>query len=416
MRRILLLAFAQLWVLAALTPPAVVGLSLLVQRWAGPEDAPALLGVALACGSAAALVCNPLFGRWVDRTPRRLGGRRVWLVLGAAGGLAGSVCVALAADPVALILSWVLTQGAYNACFAAVNGMLSSELEANDRTRAAGALTAVSFLGTLPGLLVTGLLASDVVLMTTLLPAVALVLTSAVALIVRDAGGTRRREAQHGRDLRALRSRPFLVAFGVRFALGAELAGGLIYGLYLFQERWSLPTADAVRWVALTTFSGALGLVAAAAVLALLGRRRGLEPVLLRWALVGTAIGMVARGLAPSPELFLAASVVAGASIGVGSTATRSLVQGMLPPERSAFGLGVFNVASTGSVIVAPLLASALLAAGALLPLADRYAGYYLLFAAPLLLLLLAVRRSTLGARDRAPRDDAPVDAEPAAR
>lgn len=397
MRRILLLALAQLSVLAALTPPAVVGLSLLLQRWAGPDAAPAVLGVALACGSTAALVCNPLFGRWVDRTPRRLGGRRLWLVLGALGGLAGSVCVALAGDPTALILAWMLTQGAYNACFAAVNGLLSTELQARDRTRAAGALTAVSFLGTLPGLLVAGLFAEDAILMTTLLPTVALVVVLAVAGIVKDAGGARPRPEQRGRDLRALRSRPFVVAFTVRFTLGAELTAGLIYGLYLFQERWGLATPDAVRWVSLTTFVGAMGLVAAAATLALV-RRDGLETVLLRCAVLGTAAGMVGRGLAPSPELFLVASVIAGASIGIGSTATRSLVQGLLPPDRAAFGLGVFNAANTASVIVAPLIASGLLAAGALLPLADRYAGYYLLFAAPLLLLLLLLRRAPLRA------------------
>lgn len=396
MRRVLLLALAQASVLAALTPPAVVGLSLIAQRWGDASDAPALLSIALTCGALAAMVCNPLFGRLVDRTPARLGGRRPWLVLGALGGLAGSWWVATATGPLEVTLAWVATQASYNACFAAVNGLLSVGLRARDRTRAAGVLTAVSYVGTLPGLAVAALLPADTVLMTVVLPVVALAATSAVAVAVADPRPAERAAVPRG-ELGALLSRPFLIAFAVRFALATELTAGLVFGLYLFQERWGLAVADAVRWVSSTTLAGAAGLVAAAVVLALL-RPAGVRPAaLLGAAVLGTSAAMLGRGFAPTPELFLLASVVAGASIGVGSTVSRAVVQGVLPPERSAFGLGVFNVASMGAAAIAPLLASVFLALGTALMADDPYRAYYLLFAAPMPLLLIPLHASRRG-------------------
>lgn len=393
MRRVVLLALAQASVLAALTPPAVVGLSLIAQRWGSAAEVPVLLSIAITCGSIAAMVCNPLFGRLVDQTPARLGGRRPWLVLGAIGGLAGSLWVASATEPLEVTLAWVATQASYNACFAAVNGLLSVDLRAQHRTRAAGLLTAVSYVGTLPGLAVAALFPTDTVLMTVLLPVVALAATGAVASIVADPRPGERPVAPRG-ELAALISRPFIIAFAVRFALGTELTAGLIYGLYLFQERWDLPVADAVRWVSLTTFAGALGLVAAAIVLALVRPARVSPAALLAVAVVGTSLAMLGRGFAPTPELFLVASVLAGASIGVGSTVSRAVVQGTVPPARAAFGLGVFNIASMGAAVVAPLIASAFLTAGAALLAEDAYLAYYVLFAAPMPLLLIPLLRS----------------------
>lgn len=392
MRRVLVLAVAQSAVLAALTPPAVVGLSLLAQRWASGTEAPVLLSVALACGAAAAMVSNPLFGRLVDRTPTRLGGRRMWLVLGAVGGLAGSAWVASASGPLEVTLAWVTTQACYNACFAAVNGLVSVGLRPEDRTRAAGVLTAVAYIGTLPGLAVAALFATDLVLMTVLLPVIALGVTTVVALAVADDSGPERPSAPRG-ELRALASRPFVVAFVVRIALSTELTAGLIYGLYLFQDRWSMPVADAVRWVSLSTLAGAVGLVTAAIVLALVRSLRAQPALLLTIAVLGTCAAMLGRGFAPTPATFVLASVVAGTSIGIGTTITRAIVQGALPPDRAAFGLGVFNVANTGATVAAPLVAGGLLAVSTALSLDDPYRAYYALFAAPLLLLLIPLLR-----------------------
>lgn len=391
MRRVLLLALAQSSVLAALTPPAVVGLSLIAQRWGSTADAPALLSVALACGAIAAMVCNPLFGRLVDRTPPRLGGRRPWLVLGAIGGLGGSAWVATATGPLEVTIAWAATQASYNASFAAVNGLLSVGLRARDRTRAAGVLAAVSYVGTLPGLAVAALFPTDILMMTVLLPVIALVATSAVALTVTETKAAEHRSRPRG-ELGALLSRPFLVAFGVRFALATELTAGLVYGVYLFQERWGFADADAVRWVSLTTLGGATGLVVAAVVLAVVPAARTRPAALLGAAVLGTAAAMLGRGLAPTPELFLCASVLAGASIGIGSTVSRAVVQGVLPPERAAFGLGVFNVAGMSAAAIAPLVASGFLAVGSTLAAADPYRAYYLLFAAPMPLLLIPLR------------------------
>src|SRR5690554_4883476 len=105
MRRILALGSLRALVMAALTAPSVVGLSLLVIQSVGAERAPGVLVTISALGSAAAMVANPLFGWCADRWPGRGGSRRGWLVGGAAVGLAGSLVVATATEP------WMLAAG-----------------------------------------------------------------------------------------------------------------------------------------------------------------------------------------------------------------------------------------------------------------------------------------------------------------
>src|SRR5690554_5135714 len=93
-RRVLALGGLRALVMAALTAPAVVGLSLLVIEGVGADRAPGVLVTISALGSVAAMVANPLLGWCADRWPGRDGSRRWWLVGGAAAGLAGSLLVA----------------------------------------------------------------------------------------------------------------------------------------------------------------------------------------------------------------------------------------------------------------------------------------------------------------------------------
>jgi MFS family permease len=405
MKRIYALAIAQCAVLGALTAPAVVGLSLMVSRMVGEADAPAVLSVLVASGSAAAMISNPLFGWCADRTPARRGGRRAWLIGGAIAGLVGSAAVAMATDPAVLWIAWVLTQIAYNACFAAVNSMVSRGLAPEHRVRVGAVFAAMSFLGTVPGLAAAALFSADTVIMTLAVPAVAAIVVPIVALRLADPddGGEPARVGGLA-ELRAILTRRFLAIMTVRFVFSVELTAGLVFGLYLFQQRWDLPESDAVRLVSASTLIGVIGLVAATATLSLLRRRTPDERALLAGAILALVAAMVGRALAGSPVLFQVATFVAGAAIGVGFASSRAVVQALLPPSRAAFGLGVFGAANNLAPIVAPLVAAALLTIGGHV-VDDAYAGMYVLLAVPVLacLAVLPALRPARPAETREP-------------
>jgi MFS family permease len=403
MKRVYALAIVQCAALGALTAPAVVGLSVLISRMVGEDGAPAALSVVVVAGSTAALVANPLMGWCADRTPRRYGGRRTWIVGGALGGLAGSAAVAFAPDTAALVLAWAFTQIAYNACFAGVNSMVSRGLAPEHRLRLGAVFSAVTLIGTLPGLIISAVFAHDIVTMMLAVPAGAAVLIPVIVLTLPDpderagaADGTNWRRIG---ELRAILTRRFLAVMAVRFVFAVELAAGLVFGLYLFTDRWGLAENDAVRLVAGSTFVGAAGLLCASTAVALLRHRAPGETRLLGIATIVLTLAMLARALAPTPEIFVIATFFAGGAIGLSFVSTRAIVQGLLPPTRAALGLGVFNVANTLAPIVAPLIATALLGLGRE-TVADPYAGMYVLLAVPVLACLAvlpALRRPEPG-------------------
>lgn len=403
--RVLLLSLVQFAVLGSLATPVVVGLSVLVKRHVGAEDAAGVLGVVIALGSLAAMIANPLFGWCADATRHRVG-RRVWLIGGGLAGLAGTAGVVWSTDLVSLTVSWALTQAAYNACFGAINGLVSDGLPPDERTRAAGFFSAAAFLGTLPGLALAAVFPTDVVPMLLTVPAVAAVVIVVVGILVERTDEIRVAEPRRGggaswRGLRELASREFAVVFVVRLIVSVELATGLTFALYLFMDRWGTTERDGVRLVSLSTLLGAGALVLVSFLVAATRLRTAPPHLLLAAGIALLAAGTVTRGLASTVGVFQIATAVAGTGIGLGTVATRSLAQAALPPERSAFGLGVLNVASTLGPIAGPLLAAWLVGVAPRLGFSDPYAGMYVLLALPVLAAAALV--PVLGPRGRGP-------------
>lgn len=437
MKRVLLLAGMQCAALGALTAPAVVAVALLIGRMVGSQEAPRALALVDGAAAAAAALAVPLFGWLADRTVSRFGRRRPWLIGGALGGILMSFAMSAATTPITLALAWMGAQAAYNAVFAAVNGLVADGLAPEARMRAGGVLAAASFLGTLPGLAAAAVFADDVRTMLLIVPVLAALVIIPLALCVedsaapgaeleapgeavagdQDAAVTRaegpEHETGHGGPaggavtvlavrervgvLRTTLTRPFLAVLATRFLLSAELAAGLAFALYLFTLRWELTDADAVRAVAVSSLLGAGGLVAGALALVLL-RRNGPRPShVLGLSLALLTLGMLGRGFAPSAVFFIGASVVGGLAIGLGFAANKAAAFAVLPGDRAGFGLGL--VAATGSLagMVAPFAASLLLDVGEFLGTpGDPYTVMYLglaVFPAAALLLTGARRR-----------------------
>jgi len=395
MKRILILALAQAMVLGALTAPAVVGLSIDVRRLLPHGDEAGALGAIISSGSVAALIANPFFGWLADATGRR----RTLLVAGAVGGFAGCAALLWAPSIGMLTAAWVAAQVGYNMCFGAINGLVSAQLAPADRTRAAGVLSAVTVLGTLPGLAAAAVFSDDHALMVLAMPAVTLVAVPLLASRLSGRSASAARRVPLRVPIRTITTSAFLLAVAARFVIALELAAGLVFALYLFTDRWHLGTPAAVRLVSLATLLGALGIVAASSAISLTRLRTIDARILLGCGLGALALGTVARGLAPTPTVFLAATVVAGCAIGAGFTASRSLAQSALPATDSGLGLGIFNAANTLAPAVAPLLAGALVTPGLIPWQPDGYAAMYLFLVIPIVLCAAAIPASLIRRR-----------------
>ena len=403
-RRVLALGGLRALVMAALTAPSVVGLSLLVIRSVGEDRAPGVLVTIAALGSAAAMVANPLLGWCADRWPGRNGSRRWWFVGGAAVGLAGSIVMATATEVWVLAAGWMIAQAGYNGCFGALNGLVSTLLNPRWHQRAAGIFTASAYLGTLPGLALAALAANQLAIMVLTFPVVALAVIVVAAPFlptppsaqVGPTPGVTRASALKKSWLtpgvrRALRG-PFAVVIAVRLVIAAELSAGLTFGVYVAMERWSATVTEAATFAVVMTVVGSVGVVLASLLLALpWSRRLGDRPWLLV-ALSGIAVSSLGRGFAFEVPVFLVATFVGGLAIGCGMTATRSATHAALPPEESGMGLGLLNLGNTLGPIVGPLLAGGALGLGLFTAVGDDYVGMFVVLALPALIAMLLVR------------------------
>ncbi len=415
MRRILLLAAMQCAALGALTAPAVVAVSLLVRRMVGDGAAPDVYALIDAAAALTAMIAAPLCGLLADRTMSRLGRRRPWLLGGAVVGLLGSAAMAWAPGPLLLAGAWMLTQAGYNAVFAAINGLLAEGLAPADRTRAAGIFSAAAFLGAVPGLLAAALLADHVRAMLLVVPVGALAVIVPLALRVADPPLVGRLPAAPRTPWRRVRGATasdvltpsFLAVLAMRFVFSLQLSAGLTFALYLFLSRWSLAEGAAVRATSLSTFTGAVGVVAASVLLTSSRWRHLRMPPVLGIALGLLALAMLSRALAPTVLVFHVATAVAGIAIGLGMTATRSLAYGLLPATTAGFGLGLMGAAGSLAGLVAPLASAVLLRASTGWGWADPYAGMYTLLALPALLglALLPLLRVRSATATRVPSD-----------
>jgi MFS family permease len=141
-RRLFLIVFALANVggVIAYLPLLTLLLPLKVEALSGA----ARIGVYTACitaGSLSASGSNVLFGWLSDRSVRRGGGRRRWMVGGIVATAASYAAVALAATPAALIAAIVAFQFAVNALLAPMMAIMAEEIPDSEKGIAGGLLS-----------------------------------------------------------------------------------------------------------------------------------------------------------------------------------------------------------------------------------------------------------------------------------
>ncbi|MFZ0158593.1 MAG: MFS transporter [Kineosporiaceae bacterium] len=113
--------------------PLLVSLALKINQLVGADDAPRNLALVTSVGSLLAMISIPLFGRWSDRTTSVMGMRRPWMLLGLAGGAAGTTTFALASNIAWVLIGWCTAQIFLNALLAAQVAVLPDQVPASQR-------------------------------------------------------------------------------------------------------------------------------------------------------------------------------------------------------------------------------------------------------------------------------------------
>ncbi|QUH00460.1 MFS transporter [Saccharopolyspora erythraea] len=331
-----------------------------------PAGKEVVFGVVTGIGAAVSVVANPLAGMLSDRTTSRLGRRHPWTLGGAAAGAAGLAVLAAATDVVVMTIGWCLVQAGLNAMLASLVSALPDRVPVPQRARIGGLVGISQMLGTVAGTLVVTVLISG---LTSGYLTCALLVLLAAALFVAftpDAVLRAKPEGGIGAALRRLwvspREHPdFAWGWGCHFMINLGNGFGTLYLLFFLGDAVHHPAPETGLLVLMGLYGAALtaGAVLAGAVSDRSGRRK--PYVLLSCVLMAVAALLLA--VWPTWAAALLAAPLLGAGFGIYWAVALALLTQVLPAAANrAKDLGVVNIANSLPQVVAPVLATPILA------------------------------------------------------
>jgi MFS family permease len=315
----------------------------------------------------AALVALPVFGALCDRTRSRWGRRRVWVLGGVSGYVAGLLLTGLAGGWLTVAAAWLVAQLGMYAAMAGLTATIADQVPAEHRGAISAAVYGPQALGIVVGLgLVTALGGGPGVGYVALAVVLAVL---AVPWLVRAREGTPA-AGERPRSLTGAlsamveaprRSPDYAWAFGGRLLVNLGNALGTTYLLYFLTD--DLRVADPEGSLLVLTLVYLVATVAATWGGGILSDRTGRRRVFVAGAAVLQAAACAVLVVVPSWGSALVAGVLLGAGYGAYTSVDQALVTQVLPDQRTVAGdLGVMNVAAVAPQALAPLLASLVIA------------------------------------------------------
>jgi MFS family permease len=352
--------------------PLLVTLALKVNLLVGADRAAASLSLVAATGSLVALVANPLFGRFSDRTTSRWGMRRPWMMIGLAGGSFGILIVALASGVWMVLIGWCLAQLFFNAMLAAMVAVLPDQVPVEQRGTVAGVLGVCLPIASVGGTYVVKVFTGHELAMFLAPCAIGGFFIVLFALYLDD-----RRLAPADKppwSLRQLlgtyyvsprRHPDFTWAFASRFMFILAYAFLVTYQAYYLLDHLGSSEDEVPQQIFVGTLTQAAVVLVASVVGGRLSDRTGRRKPFVAGAAVvyGAALFMVA--VAVDFDAFLVAMAVAGLGFGLYMAVDLALVADVLPDANNAAkDLGVLNIAGALPFSIGPALAPLVLAIG----------------------------------------------------
>ncbi|KAB2339994.1 MFS transporter [Actinomadura rudentiformis] len=328
-----------------------------------------LLGLVTGVAAAAAVVSSPVAGALSDRTTWRFGRRRSWVAAFSLLCTAALLALPWQSTVLGAGVCWIVVHASVSGMHVALCAAVPDRIPVHQR----GMVSAVAGLAQPLGLVAGTLLVSSVdtatgyLLVAMLVPA----LTVPYALLAKDVPGSLEPSADRQSfriSLADLYVKPrqhpdFAWAWAGRFM--AQLATSLatVYLLYFLRDK--VRVADAAEGVAVLSLLFTSGLIVASLIAGRLSDRIGRRKVFVIVSSLLSATGLVTMALVPVWPAAMAAAAMLGAGYGVYFAIDQALVTELLPRARDrGKDLGVMNMAGSGAVALAPLIAANAVALG----------------------------------------------------
>jgi MFS family permease len=365
-------AFAQLALFIALLGPVMVSMAIKVSQVVGADRAPAAGGLVLGIGAFAALIANPLFGRFSDRTRSRFGRRRPWMVGGSVALAAFLLVIALADSVPVLIVGWFCAQLAANAAFAAYLATIADQVPPSQTGKVSALGGVMQNVGILASIWVAGFFTSAMVPLFMVPAAIGVVGMLIFSIVLPDQVLRHKPAAMNVRTwiqtfwINPRQHKDFAWAWWSRFML---VLGSFMFSTFrFFWMKDHLGLSDKEATATILT-----GVLIYTVVLVIVGQLAGIisDKLARRKVFVFASTALFALGLGLLTQVhtvggFYLVEVILGAAYGIYMGVDLALVIAVLPnPDDSAKDLGVFNIANAGPQSLAPLLGAGLLAVGA---------------------------------------------------
>lgn len=363
------LAFFSLWL--ALLTPVIISIALRIEAL-DPANKESNLAFVLGIGAIVAMVVNPLAGYFSDRTKGQFGKRRPWLILGSVVALFGLYLMAVG-NLTMLFIGLLITQAGYNAVLAAITAVLPDQVPEEQRGIVSGILGICLPVAVLAGIKLTELADGNVFNMFMWPGYIALASMVLFCLVLKDdvlVPGTMPKQTL-GEFVKGFWISPrvapdFTWAFTSRFLVFIGIAVLITYQVYYMIDVLKISADDipsymvtAMFWTTVTTVVGSL---LAGWASDYFNRRK----IFVWLSALLCAISLVQIGYATTFEAFLWGMAINGLGQGIYLAVDLALVTDVLPnPDNAAKDLGIFNIASAMPQSLAPAIAPAILAIGA---------------------------------------------------
>jgi MFS family permease len=349
------------------------------------------LAVLSALGAVVAILVQPAAGALSDRCRIRWGRRKPFMVAGTLGDLVCLLGLALVGSYGALIIPYCALQICSNTAEGAYQGLLPDQVPSSDRGRASGYYGLAVFIGTAIGFLLTGMLISIGHIRLALLSVgVVLVLALLVTQLfvpdspAKDPLPSRRLAIMGVFSFRPRENPDFTKLLAARLLSLMGITGLTDFALLFIKATFYPGSGSAIANRASGATSTLLAVVVLFAIVvtlpaARLSQRVGRKTIIRAASWLG-GVGTLLLIFASSFSLVYvyAVGVLIGCAFGMLLSVDWAFVVDLVPPESAGRFMGISNLATAGSGILATVIAGPLLDFGNGL---HHNAGFPMIFA-----------------------------------
>ncbi len=330
------------------------------------------LGALSTAGAVVAILVQPAAGALSDRCRVRWGRRKPFMLVGTLGDLVCLLGLALAGSYAALVIPYCALQICSNTAEGAYQGLLPDQVPEHEHGRAAGYYGIAVFVGTALGFLLTGhLIAVGHIRLALVVVSLVLLLSLGATLVfVPDAPAQeplpRLRQAWLGVFSFRPRENPdfsWLLASRLLALMG--ITGLTDFALLYIKATFFPGSGSAIANRASGATSTLLAVVVLLAIVvtlpaARLSQRVGRRTIVRAACWVG-ALGTLLLIFANSLAMVYGVGVLIGSAFGMLLSVDWAFVVDLVPPQSSGRYMGISNLATAGSGILATAIAGPLL-------------------------------------------------------